>query len=496
MRRNKLLLGITCLTASTALFAGTAHADRRTGLAGNLLIQDPDDLFPFPQLTLTHRNMIRLDYGGASTSGNGVLTLGDENKAFGIALHRGDLLSPDVVGFNQELVWLGGVNNPFNSTANIAGLNGPATPTTNPAGAAGPVLPATVFDLFFATRMGDNAFGARLGFGRGVLSVKDDGDATKGTNNFIAAQVGYSISPPEGLRLDLSGNAVVAFAKSTAAAGGMEDDVSKGLDARVGLLARGYYGWNQLVDIGFLGNVSFDYEKTTNEGADNKSTNNQLNAMAGVGPAIHLDRAQIAAYAGFTLGFNKNEPNDDVDDDETKGLGFAAPMVNMATEVQLLDWLFVRTGAQYTWGVNRAKSTNGAGDDHIEKATSGVFNWSAGLGVVKNNFYLDGVISNAFMTNGPAFIGGGTPGFLAMASATYKFGDVFSGAGTPAGAPEQVVEPVPAVEPAAPVEPAPVEPPQEAAPPAVEGAIDATPPANGAAVNTGASASGSIGIGR
>ena len=61
MRRNKLLLGLTCLTAGTALFAGTAHADRRTGLAGNLLIQDPDDLFPFQQYTLTHRNMIRLD---------------------------------------------------------------------------------------------------------------------------------------------------------------------------------------------------------------------------------------------------------------------------------------------------------------------------------------------------------------------------------------------------------------------------------------------------
>src|SRR5688572_9290771 len=105
MRSRKLLVGIASIAATSTLFMDTAHADRRSGLSGNLLIQDPDDLFPFPQYALMHRNMIRLDYGGSATSGNGVLTLGNENMAFGVALHRGDLLSPDIVGYNQELVW-------------------------------------------------------------------------------------------------------------------------------------------------------------------------------------------------------------------------------------------------------------------------------------------------------------------------------------------------------------------------------------------------------
>jgi len=227
--------------------------------------------------------------------------------------------------------------------------------------------------------------------------------------------------------------------------------------------------------------------------------------MAGVGPAVHLSHAKIAAYGGLTLAAGKNEPNKDVDHDETKLLNSALPMVNMATEVQLLPWLFVRTGAQYTWNLTRNKITT---DPSVkEKLGTGAFNWSAGLGVTKANFYLDGVISNAFMTNGPAFIGGGTPGFLAMASATYKFGDVFSGAGTDVtGTPTPgtdvtatpgAVEMEPAAEPVAapePVAPAPV----EAAPPAADASGEAG--LTGATTDTSASgsaaASGGVKVGQ
>lgn len=453
MRSRKVLLALACLAAN-GLLLETAHADRRTGLSGNLLIQDPDDLFPFPQYTLTHRNMLRLDYGpgtgggAVGSSGNGVLTLGDENMAFGVALHRGDLLSPDVVGQSQELAWLGGVGNPFGA----AGNSNFAGPELDGLGVAdGAVLPATVFDLFYGRSLGDNLLGMRLGLGRGVQALKVDGDTQKGAQTFIAAQIGYSILPPTGLRLDLSGNLVFALGKTTDVDGDTDDS---GTDIHFGALARGYWPLNPVVDIGFIGNLALDNEHTNDDPTDTGSNAFSAGLMGGVGPSINLARAKVAAYGGLTFGFDADEPNSENDDDESSTLRFVAPMVNMATEVQLLDWLYVRTGAQYTWGLTRSGYTNAGGDDVAERVAAGIFGWTAGIGMSKSDFYFDGVVTNGFVTGGPNFIGGTAPGFLAMASFTYKFGDVF-------GDNPRTTEPVPAPVP----QPARSEPPVEPAPP-------------------------------
>src|SRR5262245_59992127 len=61
------LLLACCLLAVTS----SAHAARRTALAGNLLIEDKDDLFLFPQLLTQYRNLIALDYGPSADTGNG-----------------------------------------------------------------------------------------------------------------------------------------------------------------------------------------------------------------------------------------------------------------------------------------------------------------------------------------------------------------------------------------------------------------------------------------
>lgn len=489
MRNRKVLLGLACLAGSTMLIS-TAHADRRTGLSGNLLIQDADDLFPFPQLTLKHRNMLRLDYGpgaGANpavgSNGNGVMTLGDENSAYGLAVHRGDLLSPDVVGQTQELTWLGGVGNPFGATS-YGTFNGPGTPPTA-------VLPATVFDLFYARALGDNAFGARLGFGRGVASATVDGKTAKGAQTFFALQAGYSMLPPEGLRLDLSGNLVFALGKSTTVVAGDEEDVNSGTDIRLGLLGRGYIPMNAVLDVGFLANVTINREGTSRDTPKSSSSDLSAGLMAGVGPSINLERAKVAAYGGLSLGYGALEPDDEIKDDETSRIAVAAPMVNMAAEVQLLDWLYVRTGAQYVWGLNRTGGKNGAGDDTSAKTTAGTFGWTSGIGMQKDAFSFDGALSNGFVTGGPNFIGGTAPGFLAMASATYRFGEVLSGNVAPAA--QETGETV-APEPAAPVEPAP-EPEPAPAPEAAAPAVDGTATGEAGSTDTSVNAGGSIGVG-
>jgi hypothetical protein len=418
MRTKKLLLGLLSLAANSMMLIETAHADRRSGLAGNLLIEDPDDLFAFPQLTVLHRNMFRLDYGGASDSGNGVLTLGNDREAMSLAVHRGDLLSPDVVGFDTELGWLGGVEgvNPlgatqFGSFAGPAAVDAPATPA---------VLAATVVDLSYARMLGGNPFGVRLGFGRGVQSEKDaNNNVQKGAQTFFAAQVGYSNRPVDRLRWDASGNAVVAFGNSNDTNG---NDIDSGYDLRIAGIGRAYYPINRLVDLGFLANLSIDNEKTKNEPTDDSSHDFDFGVRAGVGPSIHLDRAKIAAYGGLRVGAGKNEQSA-IDNDDVSRLRLAAPMVNMAAEVQVLDWLYVRTGAEYTWELRRDAS-----DVEQQRVGDGAFRWSAGMGFQKGTFYFDGVVTNGFVTGGPNFIGGTSPGFLAMASLTYKFGDVFGNA--------------------------------------------------------------------
>lgn len=70
--------GVTTLVALAV--ASTAHADRRSSLAGNMLISDQDDIYVYPQLTLKYRNMVSFDYfPGASLSQVLGASSGDSN---------------------------------------------------------------------------------------------------------------------------------------------------------------------------------------------------------------------------------------------------------------------------------------------------------------------------------------------------------------------------------------------------------------------------------
>jgi len=72
-----LAFSVAGLTAFGA-FQEDASADRRSSLAGNILIADQDDIYIYPQLTLDHRNLVSFDYfpGAALTS---VLGSGAQN---------------------------------------------------------------------------------------------------------------------------------------------------------------------------------------------------------------------------------------------------------------------------------------------------------------------------------------------------------------------------------------------------------------------------------
>jgi len=83
MRTHTKQIFIFLVTSLTALaIASTAHADRRSSLAGNLLITDQDDIYIYPQLSLKYRNMVSFDYfPGATLSQVLGASSGDSNPS-------------------------------------------------------------------------------------------------------------------------------------------------------------------------------------------------------------------------------------------------------------------------------------------------------------------------------------------------------------------------------------------------------------------------------
>jgi hypothetical protein len=467
--RGLVALGVLAAVSSTA------HADRRTGYAGNLLIEDKDDVYFFPHLTSTYRNLVSLDYGGAYESGNALLTLGNADMAYGVALHRGDVLTPQLTARNTEIGYLGGVP-----------ANFPNPPFADDAGL--PLAPATVIDLLMS--FGDIGF--RAAIGRGLNTTVDGmGDASGSENTYLMGEFGWGNGGVRGesTRLDISG-AISANFGSAYAAG--EDTVS---GTRIGLdgLLRAYLPQDEQLDLGILGRLSVSSLSVTNEAADPAPSDSVLDIGlgAGVGPAFRFGAAQVAAYATLRLGYNADEPNSEVDDDETNSLSVVIPGVNIATEIPLNDWFVVRTGAQYDW--NLVDRSGPGPDDEGSGDQTGTFGWNAGVGVIVDQFRFDGSLQQGFLLSGPNFIGGNTAGFFAIAALTYSFDTARSGEVTPTGEPE-ATEPVPVPEPPPPaLQPAP--PPGDVPAPAPAPGATENPETGATGGAVGGTAGGSISIG-
>src|SRR5215510_8822362 len=72
--------------------ASPAFAARRSSLSGNLLIQDADDMFFFPQLVAMHKRMVTFDFGTNSGLGSGGMVFGSEQISLGLFAHRSEFL--------------------------------------------------------------------------------------------------------------------------------------------------------------------------------------------------------------------------------------------------------------------------------------------------------------------------------------------------------------------------------------------------------------------
>ena len=72
--RAIMLLSLTLVLVSTAM---DAQAARRSSLAGNQFINDADDMFAFPQLSMKYKNRVIFDLEQGGYEGSGSITFGN-----------------------------------------------------------------------------------------------------------------------------------------------------------------------------------------------------------------------------------------------------------------------------------------------------------------------------------------------------------------------------------------------------------------------------------
>lgn len=395
---------------ASMMFAGPAQADRRTGLGGNILIEDRDDIFLFPQLVLKYKNMIGFDYGSSSGEGNGVLTFGKGRSAFGLVVNRPDASMPIGAGrytLDYELGQKSGMAAPL-ASAHYGNYT----------------APATIIDFLYGTKLGNKNLGFRVGLGHGGSSnAPDGGDASNDGTTVL--RVGGGLTLP-----GTSSRGDIAFDLGLSFGGDVDQDTQVGSAFALGLGidARFFKKMTGKMDLGYFGSLGFGVLSSSNPEPDDPPAGQHMtfNLLGGFGPVFHWDNSRVAGYGIVGFQFASEEPNTEADDDEHSDMRLWLPGFRLAFEHDVLDWLFVRSGMQYTWHLHNygdtpgnSSSTAGRGSQAAfgNQNGDGSFGWNAGLGIKLGNFSFDGALSHSWLNAGPDFLGGDGDLFL-QSSAT------------------------------------------------------------------------------
>lgn len=408
---------LASVTAGACLLTLTPEADasRRASLAQNRLILDRNDIYLFPQLGVDYANLIALDYGVTDSSGSGLLMLGDESRAFGVGVFRGNVLRSNLLDPNL-------------ANANLAGR-------TSFAGLGDYPSPLTVVDLFGALDLDGGLAGARIGFGTGGNTATNVEDEKSGaTQSFVNATLGYSLLGD--LHIDAALNLGFATAKSFV----NDVDQTSGMGFFAGVSVRGYSPLSGNLQLGFLADLDFSTSSATlladpddPDSEDIGNNNNSFALGAGAGPVYEIeDTATIAAYG--IVGFARDAFDPDTrsgnasQNDRVFNSSVVLPGVHVAADIKILNWLYFRSGMQYTFSLDSTKTeldTSGnddaVRDSIVQNTRDDGFAWRAGVGIVLGDFALDGTFQQGFLVNGPNFLSGQTGGLFSMVSMTYSF---------------------------------------------------------------------------
>ncbi len=450
------------------LMATSAFADRKSSLAGNLLIEDSDDVFFFPQTALKHRNLVKFDlavspalldttnqapveengaiiFGENAMSGSGLLLFGEEGFAFGISTHRQDTYGTAPQGFlgigdlqlyNKTTLGAWGINGP--GGPNPGTVVDPAAPTG--AGAAGGAFlqPLQMADVILAFGLGEqNSLGVRLSIGQAGASSRSlgagDTDVTNSWNT-TAINLTTGFTHKSDFELDLGLELGLAFFSNTFTTLADEPDYndSATLAPSLSLYGRTLIPLRESVKLGALAIIHINSASLTNEfGVEPGSTTASLDESTssfnffietGAGPVYELpDKTTIAAYA--TLGFGTSSFAFESDEVEVSTTTLVLPGFKLALEHNIVEWLTFRSGLSSRYNFNfQTRNFDAAGTPNQQNsATAYEFLWSAGVGLNFGNFTIDGTFQTPFLTDGPNFLGGRETGVFGLVAVGYKF---------------------------------------------------------------------------
>lgn len=439
-----LVLGLTAALVATFAFAPSASADRRSSLAGNLLIKDSDDIYIYPHLLTEYARLISFDLalsgvGGpssdavpnagsaTSTYGNALLIFGSEQAAFAVATHRSDFWGGVVPAYYLmgDMDQMSGV-----ASTNTVAHPGPLYPVGATSGVT-MLAPLQWVDLIGAMNMGGMPLGARLSIGHNrqtTATSSNDGDAIDATTaTSVNLNVGTHLKGG-GIETDVAadlGFGLQSYEFETTNASSLRTIDATGLN--IAVTGRSYVPMAQGVDLGIVGLLyyrSLSGERKFDDD-DNRDFNFDLSSFGldvGAGPRYRLDdKFTISAYG--TIGFRSEdeEPNDDVDFDEANRMLIGVPMLKIAGEYQLFDWMVLRTGAHYIYNFTFTDREIADGVDQSQGFTANSFRWVTGVGIMWEGLELNGTFNAPFLLNGPELIGGGNNGMFALLNVQYSF---------------------------------------------------------------------------
>jgi len=401
-----------------------AQAARRSGLAGNLQITDPDDVFIFPHHNIRYRDRMTIDMGGLddytppdkgifnSQSGSAHLIFGSESWALNMAASRHDFLTGVASGF-----WGG----------NDRGLFGLSIPVDVEGPSGLDPFGMNWIDVGLAKALASSELGVRVGIGRDA-DTETTSPAGAPENELDAyARVIHLQASWGNSSLDVAGE--IAFGKSSSSETGdpvpANDFELEGSFTEFAFGLRKYLNWGgyEWSVIGAFASLSGDADDF-NPAPPPDIVNDELSGtawMVGFGPCWRNapETWQVAAQIWVGSESGKDNPSGD---GESTFRSLTLPGFIGSMEYVHGRWA-IRGGARSYYDFERSEDEDLTGSFE-EKDRSYFFTWTAGASVaIGDNFLIDMAFNESKILDGPAAIGAqnGTQLF-AIVSATLNWG--------------------------------------------------------------------------
>ncbi len=379
--------------------ASTSHAARRSSLAGNLLIQDADDVFFFPHLVNMHKRMVTFDLGPNAAVGSGGLVFGNESVTFGAFTHRSDFLGalPDAFFTRGDIDHIG---------------NGIGT---FPSGGLTAVGPGALnwIDALVGWQMGETPWGLRFSLGRGnsdpaPANVSDDVTAFNAIVGTRIAQWNTDASVEFAFA---SANDETAISKTEASPFHVGVAVRRTASEESDALT---LGW-----LGMFDWTSGSTDVTPTGGTKATTDHTAYDVVAGLGPVYKpSDRTNVAMYGTFELQSRKTDASSGATTDVRTTRTIGIPGWNIAAEVELASWIQFRCGmrSRFTF---KDVHTETATDTH-DKNNNLDFGWTTGVGMKVGSLQIDGMLNPDVVTTGTDLLGDSSALF-GLVSTTFHF---------------------------------------------------------------------------